>query len=148
MVIEMMRIDPTTRATLLILSLLILGLLLGYAIASFSFSKLEKRLEESKGEKVARIARQIYIVKMVIIAMNIFLLLGLLIIYLRSFIKTSSSFMLGLSIFIGVMLAKSLISLPILGITLGIPSGFNMLGVLSNIFETLALIILFYLSME
>lgn len=144
----MMRIDPTTRATLLILSLLILGLLLGYAIASFSFSKLEKRLEESKGEKVARIARQIYIVKMVIIAMNIFLLLGLLIIYIRSFIKTSSSFMLGLSIFIGVMLAKSLISLPILGITLGIPSGFNMLGVLSNIFETLALIILFYLSME
>ena len=148
MVIEMMRIDPTTRATLLILSLLILGLLLGYAIASFSFSKLEKRLEESKGEKVARIARQIYIVKMVIIAMNIFLLLGLLIIYLRSFIKTSSSFMLGLSIFIGVMLAKSLISLPILGITLGIPSGFSMLGVLPNIFETLALIILFYLSME
>lgn len=144
----MMRIDPTTRATLLILSLLILGLLLGYAIASFSFSKLEKRLEESKGEKVARIARQIYIVKMVIIAMNIFLLLGLLIIYLRSFIKTSSSFMLGLSIFIGVMLAKSLISLPILGITLGIPSGFSMLGVLPNIFETLALIILFYLSME
>ena len=144
----MMRIDPTTRATLLILSLLILGLLLGYAIASLSFSKLEKRLEESKGEKVARIARQIYIVKMVIIAMNIFLLLGLLIIYIRSFIKTSSSFMLGLSIFIGVMLAKSLISLPILGITLGIPSGFSMLGVLSNIFETLALIILFYLSME
>ena len=144
----MMRIDPTTRATLLILSLLILGLLLGYAIASLSFSKLEKRLEESKGEKVARIARQIYIVKMVIIAMNIFLLLGLLIIYIRSFIKTSSSFMLGLSIFIGVMLAKSLISLPILGITLGIPSGFSMLGVLPNIFETLALIILFYLSME
>ncbi|HEX17295.1 MAG TPA: hypothetical protein ENG60_02650 [Thermoplasmatales archaeon] len=144
----MMRIDPTTRATLLILSLLILGLLLGYTIASLSFSKLEKRLEESKGEKVARIARQIYIVKMVIIAMNIFLLLGLLIIYIRSFIKTSSSFMLGLSIFIGVMLAKSLISLPILGITLGIPSGFSMLGVLPNIFETLALIILFYLSME
>ncbi|HEB37255.1 MAG TPA: hypothetical protein ENI14_01140 [Thermoplasmatales archaeon] len=143
-----MRDNPTAKFTLIIVALLLAGLIFGAIIANKTFSKIEKRIEEKYGRRVVEAVKQTYIFKTVIVAINIFLLLGLLALYISSFIKTSSNFMLGLSIFIGVLFIQSILSLPILHAALGAIPSFGLLGVLSNIFETIALVILFYLSME
>ena len=143
-----MKINPTAKSTLIMVVLLLLGLIFGAIVANKTFSKIEKRIEEKYGRRVVEAVKQTYIFKTVIVAINIFLLLGLLALYISSFIKTSSNFMLGLSIFIGVLFIQSILSLPILHAALGAIPSFGLLGVLSNIFETIALVILFYLSME
>ena len=143
-----MRDNPTAKFTLIIVALLLAGLIFGAIIANKTFSKIEKRIEEKYGRKVVEAVKQTYIFKTVIVAINIFLLLGLLALYISSFLKTSSNFMLGLSIFIGVLFIQSILSLPILHAALGAIPSFGLLGALSNIFETIALVILFYLSME
>ncbi|MEM2508709.1 MAG: hypothetical protein QW673_00705, partial [Candidatus Thermoplasmatota archaeon] len=65
---------------------------------------------------------------------NLVLLLILLLIYINSFLKTKSSFMLGLVFFIGVLLVQRFLSFYFTS--------------MPHLFETLALIILLILSLE
>ena len=81
-----------------------------------------------------------------ILCINISLLLGLLWIYADSFRKTKSSFMLGLLLFIGVLFVQSVLSLVLFSHSLN--ENLSLYGILPNMFETIALVILLYLSME
>ena len=143
-----MKINPTAKSTLIMVVLLLVGLIFGAIVANKTFSKIEKRMEEKYGKRITEAAKQMYIFRTVIVAINIFLLLGLLALYVNSFLKTSSNFMLGLSIFVAVLFIQSILSLPILHAAFGAIPSFSLVGTLSNIFETIALVILFYLSME
>ena len=108
------------------------------------------RLDGGGGTQVLkRVFVDNYVLGTVIVCMNMFLLLGLLGSYISSFRRTKSSFLLGLVLFLGVLFMKSLLSLPFISILLGnslYQSG--IFSILPNMFETIALIILFYLSME
>jgi len=97
----------------------------------------------------------------IIICVNIALLLGLLIAYKRDYKETQSPFLLGLVIFLLVLFVQSLLSLPILNmlvsiIEIGRQGALNIFltykssifGIISHFFETMALMILFYLSRE
>ena len=77
---------------------------------------------------------------LIFIILNIILLLALLILYMCSFIKTKSSFTLGLVFFIGVLLIQKVIFF--LGLFV------HSFLFLPPFFETLALIILLVLSLE
>ena len=143
-----MKINPTAKSTLIMVVLLLVGLIFGAIVANKTFSKIEKRMEEKYGKRITEAAKQMYIFRTVIVAINIFLLLGLLALYVNSFLKTSSNFMLGLSIFVAVLFIQSILSLPILHAAFGAIPSFSLVSALSNIFETIALVILFYLSME
>lgn len=97
----------------------------------------------------------------IIICMNIALLLGLLFAYRKDYKQTQSPFLLGLTIFLLVLFVQSVLSLPILNmlvsiIEIGRQGALNIFltykssifGIISHFFETMALMILFYLSRE
>ena len=147
--------DPKIKAIGIIFLLVVIGLILGVVISQLSISYASDKLSERYGELNQRIQmlinafKDMYILATSIICINILLLLGLLGIYVDSFRKTKSSFLFGLLLFIGVLFIQSVLSLPILQSTLGF-GGYDMslIGVLPNLFETIALVILLYLSME
>jgi len=116
----------------LIASILALGLLadMVYGTQSAGSSKgpWQDILKEKLGSSFLRL---VYLVSVVL---NMILLLALLIIYLNSFRKTKSSFTLGLSFFIGVLLMQRIL--------------FLFFPLIPQLFETLALAILFVLSLE
>ena len=99
---------------------------------------------------------------MIINCVDIILLLGILWIYLDSYRKTKSSFMLGLTFFIGVLFTRSIVTLvtihslfieyvraiPVLTKAFVIGGGFGTFSFFLNIFEIIAISILLYLSME
>ncbi|RLF46810.1 MAG: hypothetical protein DRN29_04215 [Thermoplasmata archaeon] len=76
----------------------------------------------------------------IFVIINIFLLLALLILYLNSFVKTKSSFTLGLVFFIGVLLIQKILFF--IGLFL------HSFLFFPPFFETLALVILLVLSLE
>ena len=146
------KMDPKTKAIAIIIVLLIAGLAVGLVLSKVSVDYASRRAgERYKNPQLQMLIRaftDMYTLGTTIICINIFLLLGLLSIYADSFRKTKSSFIFGLLLFISVLFVQSIISLPILQSVLGqtyIPS---LAGVLPNIFETIALTILLYLSME
>jgi len=144
-------LDPKTKAIAVIVVLLIVGMIFGFIISQLSLGYVGKYIDRLKNESpmIARYITDMYTLGTIFICTNIFLLLGLLGIYVDSFRKLKSSFIFGLILFIGVLLVQSIISLPILHFTVGY-SSYNpsLFGILPNIFETLALVILLYLSME
>jgi len=143
-----MNMEPRAKATLIMITLLVIGLTLGYLVAVSTFPKLEKRIEDKFSERAIGAIRQIYVFKNIIVMVNISLLFSLLVVYIHSFLRTSSSFLLGLSVFIGVLLVQSVLSLPVLYVVFATLPSFSLIGTLQDIFEMTALIILFYLSME
>jgi hypothetical protein len=151
------KMGPKTKAIAILLVLLIIGLVIGFAIARISLNYAERKLNEKTGggpqfQRFIQAFGDMYTLGTIFICINILLLLGLLYVYLDAFRKTSSSFMFGLLLFIGVLFVQSILSLPVLQAALGNTgyalSNTKLLEVLPNMFETLALIILFYLSME
>jgi general stress protein CsbA len=147
-----------TKPVFIIFLLLVAGLIIGLIISYVSLSYAEVRFNDrySGGNQRAQLLfkafKDMYTLATCIITINVFLLLGLLYIYVDAFRKTRSSFMLGLISFISVLFLQSLLSLPIIHALLG-NTGYavttaNILGVLPNMLETIALIILIYLSME
>jgi hypothetical protein len=148
--------DPKTKAIAIIIVLLCVGLIVGGVISKISIDYAERTILEKWGEDITpRVQRLIdalkdmYTLGTIIICTNIFLLLGLLFIYGNTLRKTKSSFIFGLLLFIGILFIQSIISLPILHATLGyLWYSVSLFGVLPNMFETIALIILLYLSME
>lgn len=142
-----------TKAIALVIILLIVGTIIGFALSYASLKKgkelAEKRGHPFENSRLVRIFVFRYMASTIIISINILLLLGLLWVYMNTYAKTKSSFMLGLLFFIGVLFIQSLLSLPILHTLFGYtPYGLGPFGVLPHLFETLALVILLVLSLE
>ena len=147
------RMDPKAKAVVILFVLLVVGAIVGLAISKVSLTYARQRAQGRYGgewaQRVVQVFADMYTLGTIIICMNLLLLLGLLGSYIESFRKTKSSFLLGLILFIGVLFVQSLLSLPIISVSLGYPSyQFGLFSILPNMFETIALIILFYLSME
>jgi hypothetical protein len=140
------------KAFALIVVLILLGTVMGLAMSYVSLKK-GKEIAEERGhpfdKRMARAFALRYTSSIIVISINIILLIGLLWIYMDTYSKTNSSFMLGLMFFIGVLLIQSLLSLPLVHAMFGYtPSGLGPFGVIPYLFETMALVILTALSME
>jgi len=147
--------NPKEKMLAVLLILLILGVVMGAILSKASLSYVERqarrqgRLDSSIARGVWNAFVGMYTLGTIIICMNLMLLLGLLGAYIQSYRRTKSSFLLGLIMFLGVLVAQSLLSLPILHVSVGtVLYRSNIFTILPNLFETIALIILFYLSME
>ena len=139
------KIDPKTKAIAIIIVLLIVGMFVGLVISRASMNYAKEK-NQGTNQRVLNLIGTLYALSMSILCINIALLSGLFWIYVDSFRRTKSSFMLGLLLFIGVLFVQSILSLILLPISLG--ENLSLYGILPNMFETLALIILLYLSME
>ena len=139
------KIDPKTKAIAIIIILLIVGMFVGLVISRASMNYAREQNQDAN-QRVLNLIGTLYALSMSILCINIALLSGLFWIYVDSFRKTKSSFMLGLLLFIGVLFVQSILSLILFPISLG--ENLSLYGILPNMFETLALIILLYLSME
>ena len=139
------KIDPKTKAIAIIIILLIVGMFVGLVISRASMNYAREQNQDAN-QRVLNLIGTLYALSMSILCINIALLSGLFWIYVDSFRRTKSSFMLGLLLFIGVLFVQSILSLILFPISLG--ENLSLYGILPNMFETLALIILLYLSME
>jgi len=155
--------DSQTRVVLTLFALLIVGSFIGLLVSYVSLTILQNRIGDATEIKgVWEAFRTNFTIDTIVICMNLSLLLGLLWGYRRDFMKTKSPFLLGLLLFLLVLFVQSLFSLPILNliisfINIGVRQGFvyillayksSIFGILSHFFETVALIILYYLSRE
>lgn len=160
------KMDPKAKALMLIFILLLVGAVAGIIISKTSLGFLEYRIAQG--------ARNVstqpywpgfvnnYTMMTIIISMNLCLLIGLLVSYIKSFKITKSSFLLGLVLFLMVLFVQSLLSLPFLNILMNVSYLAPRLEItyllasyqnvvvpmLANMFETIAIIILYYLSQE
>lgn len=120
---------------------IVIGIIFSIFFAGLTYKKVyEKMKEKGKG----RYAAFHYASYTVLVIINAFLLISLLIIYLDSYLKTKSSFMLGLVFFIGVLLIQTILLLPIVRAIFGYQPFYS----LPYLFEMLALVILLILSLE
>jgi len=162
-------LSPRVKSLILILSLLLLGLIIGIIISTLSSSyvleQIESRpLKEPGFDLTEEIKSQIvssYTIITTILCINITLLFGLLCVYLRTYRRTKSRYLVGFSLFIGVLLAKSIAflaaSTPLLSEYaraapgyIGVMKGsiFGPFAIYFTIFEIIAMCILLYLSTE
>ncbi len=153
---------PQNKAIILLFTLLIIGVIIGLFVSFGSLAILQRRAGNI--DEIAQFwsaFRLNFTLDTIIICMNLSLLSGLLVTYKKDFKKTQSPFILGLILFLLVLLVQSLLSLPILNllvsiIEIGKQGALNIFltykssifGILSHLFETIALIILFNLSKE
>lgn len=157
------QVDPKVKALVLIFILLIVGVFVGIIISKVSLGFIHGKVESVKNIRIYWTAfANNYTLQTIFICMNLCLLIGLLSSYISSFRKTKSSFLLGLVLFLMVLFVQSLLSIPLLDLIMSIGTinpqiGFSCIllsyqsitfSILANIFETIALIILYYLSME
>ena len=150
------------QVIIIIFAFLIIGAIIGLFVSFASLAILQNR-----AGSIDEISpfwdsfRLNFTIDTLIICMNISLLLGLLLTYKKDYKKTKSPFLLGLVLFLLVLFVQSLLSLPILNlivsiVEIGRQGALNIFltykssifGILSHFFETIALIILFYLSRE
>jgi hypothetical protein len=157
------KMDPKAKAISIIFLLLVTGLIIGLILSAVTLNSVENRIDKKISELnenykkvVAQYIREnwrhfseIYILVTVVISMNLALLLGLLYSYYKTFRETYSNFIMGLILFLGVLFVQSLLSLPVIQYAFGQTiTDLGLVNVLPNLFETIALIILFYLSSE
>lgn len=163
MVEEKPKIDPKAKALAVLFLLLVIGVIIGLIISAVTLSSVEKRIDkriENLGKNVRQVIieqikqswrhfSEMYALVTVIICMNLALLSGLLFNYYKTFRETYSNFIIGLILFLGVLFVQSLISLPVIQYWFGQNiTNLGLINVLPNLFESIALIILFYLSSE
>jgi cytochrome bd-type quinol oxidase subunit 2 len=162
-------LSPRVKSLILILSLLILGLIIGIIISTLSspyvLDLIESRpLKDPGFELTEEIKSQIvssYSIITTILSINITLLFGLLFVYIRTYRRTKSRYLVGFSIFIGVLLVKSIAflvaSTPLLSEYVRAASGyigvmrgsiFGPFAIYFTIFEIIAMCILLFLSNE
>jgi cytochrome bd-type quinol oxidase subunit 2 len=162
-------LNPRVKSLILIISLLILGIIIGIIISTLSSPYVLEQIESRPSkipefELTEEIKSQIvssYTIITTILCINITLLFGLLYIYKRTYHRTKSRYLVGFSIFIGVLLAKSIAflaaSTPLLseyaraapgyiGVMRG--STFGPFAIYFTIFEIIAMCILLFLSNE
>jgi hypothetical protein len=149
--------ENKTQALVYLIILLIVGSILGVAMAQIAYDKSKDAAERRWGgggppPKPFPEKKEFsfhFWGSIIFISINLVLLLGLLGIYINTYVTTRSSFMLGLILFISVLAIQSILSLPILHTLFGFTSfGLGVFGVLPHLFETFALIILFILSAD
>lgn len=147
----------------LLFALLMIGAIIGLFVSFVSLALLQRRVGSvDEFRPIWNAFRTNFTFDTIVICMNLSLLSGLLYGYRRDYKKTSSPFLLGLIVFLLVLVVQSLLSLPILNliislIEIGARQGFvyillayksSIFGILAHFFETIALMILFYLSHE
>lgn len=154
------KMSPRMKAISLIIVLLLVGFVFGRIVATVGSNRIIRGVEDQGFElnlKQKQNVRTVYRAATELLCMNMALLGGLLFIYLGTFRETKSSFILGLSVFIGILFLKSLGSLSWLytaGLRLvatalaGPNSGTVGLVFLLTLCETFAMSLLLYLSME
>lgn len=160
---ERPKMDPKAKAIAILFLLLVIGVIIGLIVSFIGLRVIDRQIAErlkdiaqnSKPWIVEQIKQnwnrfsEMYTLVTIIICMNLVLLVGLLNTYIKSFKQTSSTFLMGLVLFLGVLFVQSLLSLPIIQHSVGQTiSDIGLFNFLPNLFETLALIILFYLSSE
>jgi hypothetical protein len=162
------KIDPKAKALAFVFLVLVIGVLAGFIISKISLDSTDMRTKTKivvlrgnlnlKDENLKQFNRllatqiwkdfsDIFTIVTIFICINLAILLGLLVYYIDSFRKTKSNFMLGLILFLGVLFLQASLSLPPLQLALG-QSVFDIgiFNILPNLFETIALIIFFYLG--
>lgn len=157
------KMDPKAKAIAILFLLLVIGVVIGLVVSFFGLRIIDRQIAErikdvTQGSQpwvVDQIKQNwnrfsdMYRMITIIICMNLSLLFGLLYTYFKSFRQTYSPFLMGLVLFLGVLFVQSLLSLPIIQHLVGQTiSDIGLFNVLPNLFETLALIILFYLGSE
>jgi len=157
------RMNPKAKAMLVLFLLLVIGVIIGLIISMIGLGIIESQisnrindLSNNARNWVSQQVRQnfarfseIYTLVTIVISMNLMLLSGLLYSYIKSFKETYSNFIMGLILFLSVLFIQSFLSLPIVQHSIGQTiSDLGIVNVLPNMFETIALIILFYLSNE
>jgi hypothetical protein len=154
--------NPQNQVLIILFAFLIIGAIIGLFVSFGSLAILQNR-----AGSIDEISpfwdsfRSNFTIDTIIICMNLSLLAGLLYTYKKDYKKTKSPFLLGLVLFLLVLFVQSLLSLPILNlivsiVEIGRQGALNIFltykssifGILSHFFETVALIILFYLSKE
>jgi hypothetical protein len=147
----------------LLFALLMIGAIIGLFVSFGSLFVLQRRVGSvDEFRPIWNAFRTNFTFDTIVICMNISLLSGLLYSYQKDYRKTHAPFLLGLIVFLLVLFVQSLLSLPILNliislIEIGARQGFayillayksSIFGILAHFFETIALMILFYLSHE
>ena len=155
---------PRTKAIIVIIGLILLGMLIGYIISYFSLEILLEQIENLtiKIDQV-RIDRSVsyYMGAVIILSIELVLLLGVLYVYFDSYRKIKSRFLIVLNLFLVALLVKSVLSIvslhtiaadyinviPYISRTFLTP-GFGILSFILTGFEIVAISILVYLSMD
>jgi hypothetical protein len=158
-------ISQKSKGLIVISSLIFIGIIVGLIFTTIGMNSIIDAIQQS-GYNITDMQERrfslIYTTSMIINCIDLILLIGILWIYLDSYRKTKSSFMLGLTFFIGVLFTRSLVSLvtihslfieyvqaiPLLTKAFVIGGGFGTFSFFLNIFEIIAISILLYLSME
>lgn len=158
-------ISQKSKSLIVISSLIFIGIIVGLIFATIGMNSIIEAIQQAEYNITDMQERRfslIYTTSMIINCVDLILLIGILWIYLDSYRKTKSSFMLGLTFFIGVLFTRSLVSLvtihslfieyvraiPILTKAFVIGGGFGTFSFFLNIFEIIAISILLYLSMD
>ena len=162
------KMDPKAKAIVILFLLLIIGVVIGFVISHYSLESIDKRTKATivffKGDFTLKQLDQLntpqaraiwesfketYTLVTIVICLNLALLIGLLGVYYDGFRKTKSNFTLGLFMFLGVLFIQAFLSLPVIQLVLGQSlSDLGLFHIVPNFFETIALIIFFYLSTE
>jgi len=162
--------NPKIKSILFIIVLIVIGFIIGQIIGFLSGSYLIEHIESQsippKPDFELTIDQQNQIINgytiiATILSVNITLLFGLIYIFISSYLKIKSRYLIGFVIFVGVFLIKSisnlvaltpLISEPIRAAPLVISplfrGNFGPFASYFNIFEIIAICILIYLSRE
>ncbi len=158
------KIQPKTKAFIIIFGLIIIGGIIGYAVSVLSLENIFTELNELPIQiPQTRIERSVnyYTAALICLFVEICVLVGLLYMYSDSYRKTKSRFLIGLNMFIIALFIKSILSvvslynmatdyirfIPYVSRTFLTP-GFSELNFVVYAFEITALSILLYLSME
>jgi hypothetical protein len=163
--------SPKIKSIIFIIILIIIGFIIGQIIGFLSGSYLIEEIE-SQANQPGRPVFELtidqkneiitgYTIIATILSINITLLFGLIYIFISSYLKIKSRYLIGFMIFVGVFLIKSisnlvaltpLISEPIKAAPLVISplfrGNFGPFASYFNIFEIIAICILIYLSRE
>ena len=162
------KLDPKIKSLIFIIILILIGFIIGQLLGSISSSYLIEQIEGRNFHNNPRLnydqinqIKRGYTIITSILCIDISLLFGLIYIYLNSYLKIGSRYLIGFLIFVGVFLIKSisnlialtpLLSEPIKAAPLAIPPLFRGIfgpfGSYFMIFEIIAICILIYLSRE
>ena len=158
------KISPKMKAIIVIISLVLIGVIIGFIISTIGLGFIREVLQTLNIQPTDAQERRfttLYTASIVINCIDATLLVGILFLYIDSYRKTKSSFLMGLTFFIGVLLSRSILSLvtiqslfteyihllPSLANAIS-TTGIGSFSFLLNVFEIIAISILLYLSME
>jgi hypothetical protein len=142
--------NKSLRIWLIIVTLVVVAILAGLWATSrewFRFSPFERRLPPP--HIVPGDIEFFYTAKTVVSTINVTLLVFLLLTYIDIYRKTRSEFTIGLTIFSAVFLLNALASNPLVVGVFGFqPFGLGPFALLPDLFTSVALAILLYLSIK